>query len=134
MSHTILVVDDVSDWRDMLAGLIEDVYPKFKVVTASSIDEAKNQLTQHNFDLAILDVRLDESDESNTEGLVLMEFIRGHYTQLPVLIITGYPNLDTVRQAMRPGESGIRPAVDYLEKAKLNIELLPRISEILGES
>jgi CheY-like chemotaxis protein len=62
-----------------------------------------------------------------------MEFIRSRYDQTQVLIITSYPNLETVKKALRPTQSGLSPAVDYLQKDKFTEELLPRISAILGE-
>lgn len=134
MSHTILIVDDASDWRGTLAGLIQDVYPKFKVVTAASMEEARAQLAAYDFDLAIVDIRLDDSDEGNTDGLLLAEFIRAHYPQTQAMIITGYANLDTVRRAMHPDQAGLRLAVDYVEKDKIQIELLPRLAALLEKS
>jgi DNA-binding NtrC family response regulator len=133
MSHTILIVDDAPDWRDMLAGLIAEVFPKIQVVTAASMDEAETCLAEHNFKLAIIDIRLDDSDEGNIDGLTLAEFIRAHYSQTKPLIITGYPNLETVKRAMQPDKTGARLAIDYVEKDKLNTELLPRLSAILKE-
>jgi DNA-binding NtrC family response regulator len=131
MSQTVLIVDDAPDWRTMLAGLIADVHPNFQVLTASSIGEAKTRLAQQDIELAIIDIRLDDSDEDNTEGLDLMEFIRKRYAQTEILIVTGYANLETVKRAMRPNKAGIRSAVDYIEKDKLHSELLPRLSAIL---
>ena len=133
MSQTILIVDDAPDWRDILSGLIGDVFPEIEVVTAASLDEAKALLPKYDFALAIIDIRLDESDENNIDGLTLAEFIRAHYAQIQPLIITGYANLKTVRRAMRPNEKGVRLVVDYVEKEKLSQELLPQISAILGK-
>ena len=130
MSRSILVVDDAPDWREMLAGFIEDVYPKFKITTAPSMNEAKKHLTQQDFDLAIIDIRLDDSDEGNTEGLDLMEFIRKNYTKVQVLIVTGFANLETVKRAMRPDENGVRQATDYIEKDQIHAELLSKLSAI----
>ncbi len=134
MSPTILIVDDASDWREMLAGLIGDVFAEIRVVTAASIDEAKTHLAKNNIELAIIDIRLDESDEGNIDGITLAEFIRANYTQTQALIITGYANLETVKRAMQPDEMGSRLVIDYVQKDKLNTELLPRISAALGES
>jgi DNA-binding NtrC family response regulator len=131
MSPKILIVDDAPDWRDILSGLIVDYHPKYTVVTAASVDEAKNKLAQDNFNLAILDIRLDDSDEGNTDGIVLMEFIRAYQSQTPVFILTGYGNLETVERAMQPNQAGVRLAVDYIEKGKVNTELLPRIAMLL---
>jgi DNA-binding NtrC family response regulator len=133
MSPKILIVDDAPDWREILAGLIVDFYPAYTVITAASIDEAKNKLALENFNLAILDIRLDDSDEGNTEGLLLTEFIHAHHPQTQVLIITGYGNLDTVERAMQPNEAGVRLAVDYIEKDKIHTELLSRISMLLDK-
>jgi DNA-binding NtrC family response regulator len=132
MSHAILIVDDAADWRATLAGLLRDVYPDLQVMTAASLQEAKTQLDEYHFDLAVIDIRLDESDEDNTEGLELMEFIFQHHPGTPSLIITGYANLDTVRRAMQPDETGARRAADYIEKDKIHSELLPRVSDILA--
>ena len=134
MDHHILVVDDAPDWREMLAGLIADVYPMFTVITVASLEEAKRQLARYKFELAIIDIRLDESDEDNTDGLDLTEYIKVNYNEIRVLIITSYANLDTVKRALQPTPSGLRLAADYVEKDKLTYELLPRISAILGES
>jgi DNA-binding NtrC family response regulator len=134
MSHTILVVDDAADWRATLAGLIQDVYPDLAVMTAASSREALAHLAEGRFDLAIIDIRLDESDEQNIEGLELMEHILRYHPGTPALVITGYANLDTVRRAMHPDEMGVRAAVDYIEKDRIHFELLPRVSGILQRS
>ena len=133
MPRTILIVDDAPDWRDMLAGLIQEVFPEIEVVTASSLDEAKTALTRNDFQLAIIDIRLDDSDEANIDGLVLADFMRKQYPQTQALIITGYADLETVKRAMQPDVNGLRLAADYVEKNKLSAELLPRISAILGK-
>ncbi|MEW5958144.1 MAG: response regulator [Chloroflexota bacterium] len=134
MSPIILIVDDAPDWRAMLAGLIGDVLPQIQVLTAASMEEARRQLTQHPIRLAIIDIRLDESDEDNIDGLTLAEFIRAHYPQTQALIITGYANLETVKRAMQPDETGARLVADYIQKENLHNELLPRLSAVLGEA
>jgi DNA-binding NtrC family response regulator len=133
MSPTILIVDDASDWREMLAGLIGDVLPDIRVVTAASIDEAKTHLARNNVQLAIIDIRLDESDEGNIEGITLAEFIYANYPHTQALIITGYASLETVKRTMQPDDIGHRLVVDYVQKDKLNTELLPRITAALGK-
>lgn len=132
MSPTILIVDDAPDWREMLAGLIGDVLPQIQVATAASINAAKTKLAEYEIQLAIIDIRLDESDEKNIEGLTLAEFIRTNYPQTQALIITGYANLDTVKRAMQPDRTGTRLVADYIQKEHLHQELLPRVRAVLG--
>ena len=65
--------------------------------------------------------------------LILAKFIHSNYPQTQVLIITGYANLETVKRAMQPDQSGIRLVADYIQKENLHNDLLPRISAALGE-
>lgn len=131
MSQTILIVDDAPDWRHMLAGLLKDVYSDIQVVTAASIEEAKEFLAEHVCTLAIIDIRLDDSREDNVDGLYLAEHIKRKYPNTKSLIITGYANLDTVARALRPNSEGIRLADDYIQKDRLQQEFLARVAAVL---
>lgn len=134
MADTVLVVDDGPDWRNMLAGLLKDVYPKIEVLTAASVKEAVAHLTNHHCILAVIDIRLDESDEKNVDGLKLLEQIKTDFPTTQALIITGYSSLETVEKALQPNEAGVRLAIDYVEKAQIQTDLLPRISQILDQA
>ena len=46
------------------------------------------------FHVAVLDVRLDESDEDNIDGLLLMEDIRRKWPTTAVIILTGYATVE----------------------------------------
>jgi DNA-binding NtrC family response regulator len=134
MVSAILVVDDAPDWREMLAGFIRDMFPQIRVVTAESLQTAQRILADDHFDLAVIDIRLDEGDEHNTDGLALMDYIGMRHEGLQVIIITGYANIEAVKKAMRAGDLGIRPAIDFIEKDKIHLELLPRLKTILSRS
>ena len=67
MPKNVLVVDDVPDWCAMLGGLIRDFFPDAQVITAMSQEEAKHCLANYSIDVAIVDIRLDESDEEKTK-------------------------------------------------------------------
>jgi DNA-binding NtrC family response regulator len=131
MTHTVLVVDDGPDWRNMLAGLLKDMFTDITVLTASSVEEAKDLLSGHSCSLAIIDIRLDESDEKNIDGLWLLEHVRKYYPDTNAIIITGYASIETVEQALQPDKEGVRLAIDYVEKSKVTTDLLPRVKEIL---
>ena len=113
MTHTILIVDDAPDWRDMLAGLIGDVFSEIEIITAASMGEAKSCLDQHNFKLAIIDLRLDDSDEENVDGLELAEFI---HTQKAIPVAVELPEA---------GEGGAAPSLSERKSCSgLSIGLL----------
>ena len=88
-THTILVVDDIPDWRETIKDLLED--EGYIVVIAESIVEAEEKLKEMSFELAVLDMRLDESDESNIEGLdKLARTIRDNYSHMKTIIFISY--------------------------------------------
>lgn len=134
MNLTILIVDDAKDWRDLLAGLVEDEYPQAVVLTADSSAAAKTVLNDYQVNLAILDIRLDDSDEANTEGLDLMNTIRAQFADTVALMITGYPTIEAVKRALKPGDNSLPQAMDFIEKGKINTEFLPHLKRILGSS
>lgn len=129
IQRRILVVDDVPDWRAMLTGLLSEERYHVKAVDSSS--EALRLLARERFHVAVLDVRLDETDEGNTEGLNLMRRMRDIDPSMAIIILTGYATLDMVTEALRPAETGVSPAFDFVEKEKISQDLLPGIKRAL---
>lgn len=125
----ILVVDDVPDWRAMLTGLLSE--EGYHVKTAGSSAGTLRLLARERFHVVVLDVRLDETDEGNTEGLDLMHRVRAVDPTTAIIILTGYADLDMVTEALRPDEKGISPAFDFVEKDKISQDLLPGIQRAL---
>jgi CheY-like chemotaxis protein len=85
----ILLVDDTDDWRKQLGGLLQD--KGYEVVTAASKEEAIHHIRADSpFNLAIIDMRLDEEDEENREGVNLGFWLRNNGYNLPIIIISAY--------------------------------------------
>lgn len=108
--HRILVVDDLADWRKTLSGLLRE--EEYKVDSASSFEEAMTLLRSKEFDLVITDVRLDETDENNTQGLDIASEIILNWSAIKIIIITGYSNPEIVNRAMIPQDYGKKRLVD----------------------
>lgn len=132
-TKTALIIDDARDWRDMLAGLIKDVFPHVQVQIADSLEAAKAIIANHKVAVALIDIRLDERDEENVDGLKFMDLLRSAQPDAEIYIVTGYASLDTVQRSMRPDSQGLRPSVDYIEKSEIHRELVPRLRPILDE-
>lgn len=109
----ILVVDDNPDWQLTFRGVLKSA--GFEVVTAGSRDEAIQKLESERFDLALLDIRLDESDENDSSGLDLAEQISQRWEETRVVIATGYASDETIRKALVP-KGRKRLAVSYIQK------------------
>jgi CheY-like chemotaxis protein len=110
----VLVVDDLDDVRQTLVGLLSD--EGYNVCSASSRVEALQLLDAEYFYVAVLDVRLDNTDENNIEGLQLMHDIKELYPSIAIIILTGYSTVDMIQEALRPDDHGISPAYDFLKK------------------
>jgi CheY-like chemotaxis protein len=114
----ILIVDDLPDVRVTLSGLLSD--EGYDVRSASSREEALRMIAADRFDVAILDVRLDETDEDNQDGLLLMHDIKDETPETVIIILTGYANVKMVRDALQPNQEGEAPAFGFLEKTEVD--------------
>jgi CheY-like chemotaxis protein len=110
----ILVVDDLPDWRATLSGILLD--EGYEVCVAGDCPEALRLLEAERFHLAVLDVRLDEADEDNREGLELMRQIKAYDPTTAVIILTGYADVRMVQDALRPQANGLPLAYSFVEK------------------
>lgn len=117
----ILVVDDLDDVRETLVGVLSD--EGYDVRSASSRIEALQLLDTEHFHVAVLDVRLDDTDESNIDGLRLMHEIRETYPTIATIILTGYPTVNMVQEALSPSSQGVSAAFDFLNKETQITEL-----------
>ena len=112
----VLVVDDLPDWRVTLSGLLMD--QGYEVQVASSVDSALRAIENKRFHVAVLDVRLDESDEDNRDGLILMRRIKERWSSVEVIILTGYADVKMAQDALNTDTRGKRFAYSFLEKTQ----------------
>jgi two-component system nitrogen regulation response regulator NtrX len=114
MRGKILIVDDYSDWRNMLSGLIER---EGHLVESVSTREAALAYIDENkdLDLVILDIRLVETEENNEDGMRLLAEIRKRLSFTRVIMVTGYGTMETQRKAFKEFQ-----AFDFLSKAQFD--------------
>lgn len=112
----VLVVDDLPDWRTTLGGLLRD--GGFDVVAADSVDQAFQLLQDQHFDAAVLDIRLEDSNDRNEEGLELARKIKARWPGIKIVIVTGYSTEANRERTMKPDKHGIRLVDDYLFKTQ----------------
>jgi two-component system nitrogen regulation response regulator NtrX len=105
MTLDILVVDDESDIRELVAGVLED--EGYETRAAADSDAALDAIADRRPSLVLLDVWLQGS---RLDGLELLDEIKRRDASIPVLVISGHGNLDTAVAAIRRGAS------DFIEK------------------
>lgn len=116
MRGKILVVDDLPDVRSTASGILRD--EGYLVRAAASREEALAILESERFHIAVLDVRLDESDEDNREGMELLREINQRYPAITVIMLTGYADAEMVREALQP-TNGRQPAYSVVFKQEM---------------
>jgi two-component system nitrogen regulation response regulator NtrX len=106
MLHKILIIDDESEIRAGVRGILED--EGYGVLDAEGADAALPILAGESPpDLVILDVWLKTGDH---DGLDLLAKIRKKYPRLPVLMMSGHGTIEMAVTAMKHG------AYDFIEK------------------
>src|SRR5271166_6193987 len=101
--HTILIVDDESEIRSSLQGVLED--EGFKALLAGSAEECLSILARKPVDVVLLDIWLPAMD-----GLEALERIVAMEDPPEVIMISGHGNIETAVRATKLG------AFDFLEK------------------
>ena len=95
----LLIVDDQILYLKSLELALKK---KFEVTTALSYNEAIEKL-QQNPDLALVDVRLDEDDEDNVDGLKILEWIKQSSLTISVFMMSAYREFSYAEQALNLG-------------------------------
>jgi two-component system nitrogen regulation response regulator NtrX len=101
----ILIVDDEKDIRFILNEILTE--SGYSVSTLGTIKEAESYISQNVFDLALLDVLLDEKSR---DGLYLLNLIKNKNKNLPVIMMSGHANIQIAVNSVKDG------AFEFLEK------------------
>ena len=100
----ILVIDDEESLRNTFQFFLQN-QGYGTVITAAAFDEALRELGARRFDLIISDIVL-----GGHTGIDVLKRIREMGLNCPVVMITGYPTVETAAEAVRLG------AFDYIPK------------------
>ncbi|MEZ5359466.1 MAG: response regulator [Candidatus Zixiibacteriota bacterium] len=92
--YRILAVDDELLIRDLLYDFFSS--QDWDIVVAESGEKGMEFLKNQKFDLTLVDIKMPEMD-----GLTFTSKVRDLYPDLPVIIMTGYPSLDSAIEALR---------------------------------
>ncbi|HHU26467.1 MAG TPA: sigma-54-dependent Fis family transcriptional regulator, partial [Bacteroidales bacterium] len=103
MNKSILVIDDNITVCLMLKSWL--VKRGFNVEIATSVDQAKQLVKEHPFDLILSDIRMPGSD-----GFALLSWVQKYDSDILVIMMTGFADIETAVASMKSG------AVDYISK------------------
>ncbi len=102
-AERILVVDDEESIREVVATMLET--QGYRCTAVSNGRAALQHLEKDSLDLVLSDMVMPEMD-----GLKLLEWLRGHNDDIPIIMVTAMHDLATALEAIRRG------AYDYILK------------------
>lgn len=109
--YTILVVDDEPNYLVVLSELLKD--EGFEVFTASDGNSGLKIVDDVDLDVVITDMQMPGMD-----GMEFLKHIKGKISDLPVIVVTAFAEVDKAVEAMTNG------AYSYLAKPFSNEELI----------
>lgn len=120
MKKLLLVEDDLTLSKMLSTWLSKQGYD---VATASSVRQARKSLDDVQPDVVLSDLRLPDAD-----GTELLDWMRQNGLTCPLIIMTGYADIDSAVTAMKMG------AKDYIAKPLQPDILLRKIEEAIENS
>lgn len=135
----ILVIDDEEEWCEHIVEKLQNA--GFYVEAVSNKADALKRLDKTFFHLLILDIRLDESDQSNEDGIHLLQELemRGLGEATKVIMLSNYGTIDQVRMALVKHRNKVADFLSknhqmFLEKDRFtNQELLATVQAVFTE-
>lgn len=118
MKKSLLLIEDDITFSLMLKTWLQK--KGFDVKSASNAARAKKDIQENHFDIILSDLRLPDED-----GISILEWMQKNGYLIPLIIMTGYADIQSAVQAMKCG------ANDYISKPVQPDELLKKISEAM---
>jgi two-component system nitrogen regulation response regulator NtrX len=105
MAHDILVVDDETDIRALICGILND--EGYETREAATSTEALTSIRTRRPTLVVLDIWLQGSE---LDGIEILKAVRREWSTVPVVMISGHGTIETAVAAIKIG------AYDFIEK------------------
>lgn len=82
----LLIVDDAAEYVNSLKNALKS---EFSIVCALTLEDAKKKTTE-SVDIILADIRLDEANPENQDGVLLLEWIKNKFPDKPVVLMSAY--------------------------------------------
>jgi PAS domain S-box-containing protein len=116
----IFIVDDHPVFRKGLAQLIDEESDLCVVGEAEGVGEAMDMVADLRPDLAIVDITLKDRS-----GMDLIEYLRKHHPDLPILVISMHDESLYAERVLRAG------ALGYITKQEMTADVVSAVRQVL---
>lgn len=128
---SILVLEDSTGARVWLASVLLEVFPETHIYEAATIAEAKQIISEHNINLAIIDIGLPDGN-----GTDFVRFISATTQQTYIVMATIFDDDHHIFEALKSGAHGYllkdQPRTDFVEKLQGILRGNPPLSPSVG--
>ena len=126
-SKRLLLVEDQEEFYGPIVRWLEE--EGYQVTLATSLSAALTYLDTGHYHLTIVDIRLQDDDQQNQEGMKLLEEIerRGLNEVMPCIVLTAYANVENILRATQ-----VQRVARFIEKISgYRTELLTAVQACL---
>lgn len=118
--QTVLILEDHPDTREWLTSIIKQAFVEVEAYTASSLAQARNQLDEHKFDLALIDLNLPDGN-----GVEIISEITRNSPDTYCVVATIFDDDNYLFPALEAGAQG------YLLKEQTTDEFIQNLQGII---
>jgi DNA-binding NtrC family response regulator len=115
----VLLIDDEVGYVNVLSNRLSK--RGFEVGKANSGREALQRLRQQDYDVAVLDLKMEDMD-----GIEILKILKKMVPELVVIMLTGHGSAEAAHEGIKEG------AYDYLTKPCELADLVEKIREAYG--
>ena len=120
----VMVVDDEADVRTVARICLEK--SGYQVIEAEDGKQAIQQIKEGD-NPVLLDVIITDINMPKINGLEAIQFFQQEWPHVPLIVMTGYPNLESATELMKRG------LVDYLVKPVDKEKLLTAVEKAMNQ-
>lgn len=96
----VLIVEDDKVWQEIYLRNLSPLHAG-ALRLVGTLDEALKAIDEMAFAVAFVDIRLDEADQQNTDGLRVLEALGKTRDRTSSIMVTGYPTVAITRDALK---------------------------------
>lgn len=96
----VLLVDDIPEYLEAEELLVPE---GCRVEKALSAEQGRSLIEKETPDVAVIDVRLDEADDGNRQGLELLRWAKESWPTLPIIMVSAYQEFEFQAESLALG-------------------------------
>ena len=118
--QTVLILEDHPETREWLSGIIQQAFVEVELHTASSLAQARKHISEHKFDLALIDLNLPDGN-----GVEIISEITQKHPNTYCVVATIFDDDNYLFPALEAGAQG------YLLKEQTSDEFIQSLQGII---